>query len=82
MYITNLPQPEPADTDALITEVDFLRSKFLMWSVPLVGEGMSVEDGPVPGRRRCCAHVTGSSRTRTEGGKPIGSGDKPFATSR
>lgn len=40
VYITNLPQPEPAEADALITEVGTLRSKFLMWSVPLVGEGV------------------------------------------
>lgn len=40
VYITNLPEPEPAEADALITEVGTLRSKFLMWSVPLVGEGV------------------------------------------
>lgn len=40
VYITNLPEPEPAEADALITEVGTLRSKFLMWSIPLVGDGV------------------------------------------
>ncbi len=40
VYITNLPEPEPVEADALIAEVGTLRSKFLMWSVPLVGEGV------------------------------------------
>lgn len=38
-HITNLPTAEPTDAADLIAEVTELRSKLLMWAVPLVGAG-------------------------------------------
>jgi len=39
VYVTNLPEPEPADAAALVNEVTELRTKLLMWATPLVGAG-------------------------------------------
>jgi hypothetical protein len=39
LYITNLPAAEPADADAILAEMQALRTKFLVWAVPLVAAG-------------------------------------------
>jgi hypothetical protein len=38
-YVTNLPEPEPADAEQMIQEVAALRAKLLRWAGPLVEEG-------------------------------------------
>jgi hypothetical protein len=38
-YVTNLPEPEPADAEQMIQEVVALRAKLLRWSNPLIEEG-------------------------------------------
>lgn len=39
VYVNNLPAPEPSDAAQLMSETAALRSKMLMWAVPLVGAG-------------------------------------------
>lgn len=39
LYITNLPAAEPADAEAILSEMQALRGKFLIWAVPLVAAG-------------------------------------------
>jgi hypothetical protein len=39
-YVTNLPLPEPAEAAQLMEEATALRSKLLMWAVPLVYSGL------------------------------------------
>jgi hypothetical protein len=40
VYATNLPAPDREDATELLSEVNALRSKLLMWAAPLAGSGM------------------------------------------
>jgi hypothetical protein len=59
-HISNLPAPEPKDTEALVKEVLELRSKLLLWATPLVASGF-FEPGAIDKIRNGGGHKDAAS---------------------